>query len=115
MALVDLKLPKKTKTELSKDCCVGCPSSDQDAYPWGFQLRFEKEQIDKMPEVKTFKVGDKVLITAEARVTEIRTTEKQSGKDSWTTEIQIEKIDCQSVKPLEKLSMKEYRQAREKK
>lgn len=91
MKLTDMKLPKKTKEELKSECA---PSSvgDQDCWPYGLQLQFEKDQVDKMPVLTALKVGDRVMVQGEARVTSIRTSERQDGKDNHSVELQIEKI-----------------------
>ena len=111
MNLIDMKLPKKTEKELKTDCIPSVGS--QDRWPYGLQLRFEPEQLDKMPILKEYKVGDKVIISAEASVTEVRMSEVQDKKARHTMELQIEKIACESKKPLSKMNPKEYRQARE--
>jgi ribosomal protein L21E len=116
MELVDMKLPKKTEKELKETCC-GISTENQDRWPYGLQLRFEKDQVDKLPSLKTYKVGDKVVISAEGTVTSIRTSERQNGKEDHSVEVQIEKIACEPKvkKPLSEMSPKEYRKAREEK
>lgn len=113
MELVDLKLPKLSKKELTAECAVSPDNGDR--WPWGLQIRFEKEQIEKMPGLVDFKVGDRVLIQAEACVTSIRVSERQNGKEDHTIEMQIEQIACEPKvkKALDKMSPKEYRKARE--
>ena len=113
--MTDMKLPKKSKKEISKDCQVTSPAMEQEMWPYGLQIRFEKEQVDKIPSLSEYKVGDKVMIQAEACITSIRVSERQGGDNSFTVEMQIEKIGCEADKPLNKMSMKEYRAAREKK
>jgi len=66
---------------------------EREQYPYGLQLRFEQEQVAKMPKLKTFKVGDKVSVTGIGEVIELRMREEQGGKESWTVEIQIKKVD----------------------
>jgi ribosomal protein L21E len=114
MELVDVKLPKKSKTELKAEC-EPISTADQDRWPWGLQLLFEKEEIAKIPSLTNYKVGDKVAIQAEASVTSIRMSERQNGKEDHTVELQIEKVSCEPVikKSLEKMSPSEYRKARE--
>jgi len=118
MKLIDMKLPKKTESEL-KDCCAPCSSGQQDRWPYGLQLRFETEQVEKMPSLKDYKVGDKIIVSAEATVTEVRMSETQSkDKDKqtrYTVELQIQQIGCEpkSKKPVKEMSSEEYRKARE--
>lgn len=114
MEMIDMKLPKKSMKEMK-----GMPidTSKQDRWPYGLQLRFEKEQIEKIPSLTNYKIGDKVLVTAEACVTSIRMSEQQGGEENHSVELQIEKIACEPSKKKEakNMSMKEYRTAREKK
>lgn len=110
--MVDMKLPKKSKKEMEKDCSP-ISSGSQEMWPYGLQIRFEKDEVKKMPSLTTYKVGDKVMIQAEATVTSIRVSERQGGEEQHSVEMQIEKISCESDKPLSKMSMKEYRNARE--
>lgn len=116
--MVDMKLPKKSKEELKQECQPCTLGSEQDRWPYGLQLRFETEQVEKLPAMKEYKVGDKISIQATASVTEVRMSETQSTsqdkKVRWTVELQVEQIACEPYvkKPLEKMSMKEYRQAR---
>ena len=114
MDMIDMKLPKKSKAELKKDCGMVGPSTDQEQWPYGLQIRFEKEQIDKIPSLATHKVGDRIRVEAEAVVTAIRISERQSGKEDHSLELQIEKVACEPAmkKSLDKMSMKEYRAAR---
>ncbi len=118
MKLIDMKLPKKTESEL-KDCCASCSPGQQDRWPYGLQLRFETEQVEKMPSLKDYKVGDKIIVSAEAIVTEVRMSETQSkDKDKqtrYTVELQIQQIGCEpkSKKPVKEMSSAEYRKARE--
>jgi ribosomal protein L21E len=117
MELVDMKLPKRTKEELKKEFGPCTIDGGQEEYPWGLQLRFETEQIAKIPSLTDYKVGDKVSIQAEAVITSIQMSERQGGKESHTVEMQIHQISCSPVvkKPVEKMSAKEYRKARESK
>lgn len=116
--LVDMKIPKKTEKELKKEntpCGPGYENGDR--YPYGLELRFENDQFDKIPALKEFKVGDKVMISAEACITACRESERQGGEKNRSCEIQIEKINIESVKKKkpEQMTMKEYRKEREKK
>jgi len=118
MELIDMKLPKKSAEELKKEN-IPISSSEQDRWPYGLQLRFETEQVDLMPSLKEYKVGDKINVIAVASVTEVRQSETQSTDESkktrYTVELQIEQVACTpKVKvPPEKMSPKEYRKMRE--
>jgi hypothetical protein len=116
--LIDMKLPKKTKEELKKDtCCAPLSSGDQDRWPYGLQIRFEKEQVDKIPSLADLKVGDRVIVQGEACVTSIRISERKNNNQDHSVELQIEKISVEPAKkvPLEKMKMSDYRKEREKK
>ena len=110
MKLVDMKQPKPKKMDDSPT--VGYPSDSYDKYPYGLQIRLEKEQIDKIPGLKNMKVGDKVMVHGAGKVTQVRMEERQEGKDSHTVEIQIEKVDVTGNKPKDKMNNSEYRDAR---
>ena len=108
-----MKLPKKSKEEMKACCEPYC--EDKEKYPWGLQLRFEKEQVEKLPSLKDYKVGEKVKITAEATITEISIRETIKDDENYRVELQIEKIACEPVfeKSPEEMSIKEYRKMRE--
>ena len=119
MTLVDMKLPKRTEKEMKAECLPCKPPGEQDHWPYGLQLRFETEQVEKLPKLKDFKVGDRVVVLGEATVTEVRQSETQSTNEkkrtNYTVELQMEQVsvEAKEVKPLEKMSPKEYRKARE--
>ncbi len=89
--LVDMKIPKKTKAEMKKEHSIGYYGED-DRYPYGLKLRFEADQIDKIPALKTVNAGDMVNIAAMGKVTEVRVTDKDKGKNRHSVEIQIQSI-----------------------
>lgn len=115
--LIDMQLPKKTKEELKKEGMVMPSTGNQEQWPYGLQIRFEKEEINKMPSLINHKVGDRVIIQAEARVTSISMSERQSGKEDHSVGIQIEKVAIEPLikKKPEEMTMKEFREMREKK
>ena len=112
--LIDMKLPKKTKEELKKEGLVQTPTANQEQWPYGLEIRFEKEEIDKMPPLINYKIGDGVIIQAEASVTSISMSERQSGEEDHSMSIQIEKISVEPMikKKPEQMSMKEYKAMR---
>jgi len=115
--LIDVKLKKKTKEELKGEPCTAPSLNDQEKWPYGLKLTFEKDQIDKMASLKGLNFGDKVLIQAEASVIEVSISERQGGDEHHTVGIQIEKISVELAKPKkpENMTMKEFRAMREKK
>jgi len=117
MKLVSMQLPKVSKKEMKERCMPSI--EDEDRWPYGLAISFDTEQIDKLPALKTFKLGDKILIMGEATVTELEISERQvtGGKDRTRRHIrmQIEQIGCEAKvkKKPEKMSTKEYRNMRE--
>jgi len=114
MKLVSMKLPKKPKDTATK-CCE--PISG-DVWPYGLQLRFEKEQVEQLPSLKDYKVGDKVIVTAEGTITSVRISESQNRNEtskSHSVEIQLESVGCEpkTKKAVKEMSPSEYRKARE--
>ena len=110
MKLVDMKIPKKSKKEREKVMTVGYDEGDK--YPYGLQLRFNKDQIDKLPGMKDCKTGDTVNVVGSGKVTEVSMSESSSGRDRHNITIQIEKIDVGKKKALSEMSMAEYNKAR---
>ncbi len=110
MDLVDMALPKRPKKK--SDEAYGF---DQPEFPYGLQLRFEREQVKVLPALKTFQVGDRVLITGEATVSMVRQQELKDKEPDYVVEMQLEKVACEPIKkkPPEQMSPKEYRLARE--
>ena len=95
MKLTDTKLPKKTKAELKTECTpIGL--GDEDRWPYGLRINFQKEQIAKMPEVAKLKVGDTVSVSGTGKVISVRMSERRGGKDDHNVEIQIEKVAVSS-------------------
>ena len=103
MKMVDLKLPKKTKEEMKGETMPAV--SEGERWPYNLQLRFETEQIDKLPHLKNMKIGQKVVIQGEGEVTELRMSERKEGKESWTVEVQLHEVGCEGKKKEESESM----------
>jgi len=92
--LIDLELPKKTKKELKADMM---PSTGIEGpkYPYGLQIRFESEQVAKLPQLEKVKIGENLTIQATGEVTEIRMNEQKEGKKKYTVEVQLKKVGIQ--------------------
>lgn len=107
MKLVDMKLKKRsTKDSLPEPY-------DGEKYPYGMKLSFDKEQIDKMPELKNVQAGAMVDLMAVGKVTEVRITERRDNS-RHSVEIQIQQIGVVPRKKLGKMNMAEYNAARDK-
>jgi len=94
MNLVDLKLPKKSKKELNKTMEV-----DQPEYPYGFLLRFDSEQIAKLPQLEKVKIGEKVTIQGIGEVIEVRKVDRQKEDNQFSVEIQLKQIGVEGSSP----------------
>ena len=87
---------------------------DKDHYPYGLSLSFGGKDIDKIPSLKDYKVGDKVKIEAEAVVESISMSQHEGEDEDHRICIQIHKINCEPLvkKSLQDMSMSEYKKAR---
>ena len=105
MKMVDVKLPKKTKEELKKE--MSPIQVERDRWPYGLQLRFESEQVDKLPLLKKLKIGQKVIVEGIGEVTSIRMNEEKEGKEKYSVEIQLQEVGCESKGKMASESMGE--------
>jgi hypothetical protein len=87
-------MPKKKQGEATKTPSV---NEVQDQWPYGLQLRFESEQVDKLPQLEKMEIGERVMVNGIGEVTSIRMSEKKQGKKDWSVEIQIQKIGIDTV------------------
>lgn len=90
MDLVDLKLPKKTKSELKKDMAVCQPG--QETYPYWSRFSISTEQMSKFPKLRDAKIGERVAMKGMGEVVEVRKVDRQDKKNDFTVEVQIQKI-----------------------
>lgn len=95
--MIDLKIPKKTKKERDKEMIGSYPNEDQ--YPWGARLDFNKEEIDKIKALKTAKAGDKVSISAIGKITRVEVTDAENGRSRHQVQIQVQKIEISNNDP----------------
>lgn len=118
MDLVDIKRPKKTEKEIKKEQTIGYPMNEE-RYPYGTCLTFEKEEIEKIDVLKEIKAAETVEISAIGFVKEVAitdTSEKSGERKRHRVEIQIQKIgfSIKKNKKLEDMDAVEYRKARSK-
>ena len=109
--LVDVKLSKKSKKEMDRAAVTSY--SDGNRWPYGLRLRFENEEFNKLPVLKTLTTGDVVNIVGLGSVVAVSIQERSDGKDDHTVEIQIEKINISPKKRLKDMNMEEFIKARE--
>lgn len=120
MDMTSMKLSNEEKKAMNGECCVtSSPVSDGPNYPWGLEIRLEKEAMDKLGlKAADYNVGDYVIVTARCCVKELRQSNRQGGKPSQTMELQIEEMsmtdDTESQKD-EDLSWEDDRKTAEKK
>ena len=96
MALVDLKIPKKTQKEMEKGAIP--IDSELVQYPYGTRLEFNKEEVEKIKILQTIQAGAMVEIRAQAKVTSVRTDDTEKRRKRHNVEIQIHKIDITNTK-----------------
>ena len=66
---------------------------DREEYPWGLQISLEKAELKKLGiDPQGFKIGAKMIIDAEATITNISLRESTDG-DSKSMSLQIKKMD----------------------
>ena len=93
MALTDMKRPKPKKSEMDK---MAQPAlAEGDRYPWGLQIRLEKDDLEKLGvSAADFRIGQTVAIQAQAKVTSINSRESTGNEKPYQeVGIQIEKLD----------------------
>lgn len=89
--MINLKITKSEQKKREKKMMEIAPY--QNDYPWGSVLRFEDETIQKSEFLKTAKAGAEVDIKAKGKIVEVRTTDREKGKEYECVEIQIQRID----------------------
>ena len=104
MEYIDLKLKKKKTSDEPKEVI----SENGDKYPYGLQLRFDTEQIEKIDTLKNLDIGEIVKIFGIAKVTELSSRE-QAGKEESRKDaaLQIQQIAVVSSKEEKAMGVKE--------
>lgn len=90
MELIDLKRPKKKKSDKDMPETAG----EEDRYPWGLRITLEKEELDRLGiQPNNYDVGAPCSFQAEGKIEEINQRETM-GQDSnrKTISIQITKM-----------------------
>jgi hypothetical protein len=119
MDMTSMKLSAEERKAMNGNCCVTSPgNSDGPSYPYGLEIRLEKESMDKLGlKASDYNLGDYVIITAHCCVKELRQSERQGGNPSQTMELQIEDMSLEddSESSKEDLSWDDDRKTAEKK
>ncbi len=92
MKMIDLRLPKLNKKEIEK-LDMPAPAIGE-RYPYSMKLVFESDQVEKMPDMEKYKVGEKVKIQGMGEVTSIRMNEDKDKKRRYTVEVQLHEVGC---------------------
>ena len=91
MKMVDLKLPKKSKKE--KQAETASIEMPEEKYPWGLQLRFGDESLDKLGvDLSKISINDEVEGRIMGKVIEVSQGESQGDGVRRSMEIQLTKI-----------------------
>ncbi len=93
MKLIDLKIPKMSKKDMEASVQPSTLGGG-DLYPYGQRLTFESDQVEKMPGMEKYKVGEKVKIQGMGEVTSIRMNEDKDKKRRYTIEVQLHEVGC---------------------
>jgi len=104
MEYIDLKLKKKKTNDEPQEAI----SENENKYPYGLQLRFETEQIEKIDTLKNLDIGDIVKVFGIAKVSELSSRE-QVGKEKSrkNATLQIQQIAVVSSKEEKAMGVKE--------
>ena len=88
MKLINMKRTKTEKKESTKDCAP-CSSSSTEEYPYGLEIRLEKETLKKLGiDVDDIAIGRKLTVEATAKVTNLNKSLSVSN-DSSSMSLQI--------------------------
>ena len=114
MKLFDLILPKKTKAELKAEAIEVPSNYEQDRYPYGLNISFQKESIAKIPFLQSVQANTPVLLQATGFIKEVSIQDTaEKGRARHRVEIQLQKVGVTNiVKDRDKMTNAEYRQSR---
>ena len=91
MKMVDLQMSKKEAKE-STGGMAARPSDSLPKYPYGTQLDFNSEILDKIPALKKMDVGEYVVVRAVAKVQTKNENNTAGEKKRFNMTLQIEQI-----------------------
>ena len=86
MAMIDMK--QKPEREEAP----GAIEAEQPQYPYGLSISLEKDQLEKLGITELPKVGDKMMVHANAIVKTVSAYDTQSGSDQ-RVELQITEME----------------------
>lgn len=108
MKLVDMKLPKKNKSDtLNAPVAV-----DQEEYPYGLCIRLNNDQLNKLGIFDQMDVDMGVTITAIGTVKSKEKSEMQGGKSDKSLSIQIKQIGIEPEKSLDDTDVNDFMRRR---
>jgi len=91
MKMVDMAYTAKEKKEREKGMKECTPYSGLD-YPYGLQIRLEKDHLAKLGMDKLPKVGKTLTVEAKCVVTSVSQNSSSRGSESRCVELQIQKL-----------------------
>ncbi len=86
--LIDMAYSKAELKVKNKDMAIG-PSGQPDPYPWGLNIRLEKESLDKLGITKLPGVGDEFHFVAVAKVTSVQSSAREGTGEESSVGLQI--------------------------
>jgi hypothetical protein len=99
MKLVDLK---RTKAEVKAEAkeWSGASIGGQPEYPWGLQLRLEREELEKLGIADTLPpVGAKLTLTVTAEVTSVSENRMADGRNECCVTLQVQQMGMGADQP----------------
>lgn len=96
--MIDMKRTPEPKaatggTMLTEPAC--CHEVEKPQYPWGLEIRLEKEELAKLgiSEANLPQVGALMKMAAYARITSVRVEKMQGGDNDVCVYLQIEQME----------------------
>ena len=105
--MAELVSMKRTASEMKSDSTCAVPHDvSRDPYPYGLEIRLEKESMSKLgSQVESLAVGAAVKVTAEAKVESMQVSERSTDKGEETEAnavLQITSLAIDGVVPINK-------------
>lgn len=86
--LIDMAYSKAELKAQNKEMSVG-PGGQLDPYPWGLNIRLDKDSLDKLGMKKLPEVGAELHFIAVAKVTNVQSSAREGMNDDCSVGLQI--------------------------
>lgn len=86
--LVDMAYSKADLKAKNKEMAVGI-NGQPDPYPWGLNIRLEKDSLDKLGMAKLPRVGEEFHFMAVAKVTSVQSSAREGSGEESSVGLQI--------------------------